>query len=35
MPIAFVRKEAKENGTATLAEGPSIVGKKLLIVEDA
>ncbi|MDC1068223.1 orotate phosphoribosyltransferase [Candidatus Kapabacteria bacterium] len=30
----FVRKKAKEYGTAKLAEGPNIDGKKLLIVED-
>ena len=34
VPVAFVRKEAKEDGTATLPEGPSIVGKRLLVVDD-
>lgn len=32
--MCFVRKSAKEYGTAKLAEGPSIAGKRLLIVED-
>jgi orotate phosphoribosyltransferase len=32
--MVFVRKEAKEYGTAKLAEGPEINGKDLLIVED-
>jgi len=34
IPVVFVRKKAKEYGTAKLAEGPSIDGKRLLIVED-
>ncbi len=34
LPTVFVRKTAKEYGTARLAEGPSIVEKKLLVVED-
>lgn len=34
IPAVFVRKNAKEYGTCKLAEGPSITGKKLLIVED-
>lgn len=34
IPVVFVRKKAKEYGTAKLAEGPSIEGKRLLIVED-
>jgi len=34
LPSVFVRKEAKEYGTAKLAEGPSIEGRRLLIVED-
>lgn len=33
-PMIFVRKKAKEYGTQKFAEGPSIKGKKLLIVED-
>lgn len=32
--MVFVRKEAKEYGTAKLAEGPEINGKELLVVED-
>lgn len=32
--IVFVRKNAKEYGTAKLVEGPSVKNKKLLIVED-
>ncbi len=34
IPAVFVRKEAKAYGTAKLAEGPAIEGKRLLIVED-
>jgi len=34
LPAAFVRKEAKTYGTAKLAEGASIDGKKVLVVED-
>lgn len=34
IPVVFVRKKAKEYGTAKLAEGPEITGKNLLIVED-
>ncbi|MCP4965869.1 MAG: orotate phosphoribosyltransferase, partial [bacterium] len=34
LPAVFVRKKAKEYGTAKLAEGPSIEGKRLLVVED-
>lgn len=30
----FVRKEAKTYGTAKLAEGPDIAGRRLLVVED-
>lgn len=33
-PMVFVRKQAKEYGTAKLAEGVDIRGKKILIVED-
>lgn len=33
-PMILVRKKAKEYGTQKFAEGPSIIGKKLLIVED-
>lgn len=34
IPTVLVRKEAKEYGTAKLAEGPEIKGKKLCIIED-
>ena len=34
IPTVFVRKKAKEYGTAKLAEGPAIEGRKLTIVED-
>ncbi len=34
LPAVFVRKKAKEYGTAKLAEGPSIDGKRLTIIED-
>lgn len=34
IPTAFVRKEAKAYGTAKLAEGADIGGKRVLIVED-
>ncbi len=34
IPSAFIRKKAKEYGTCNLAEGTSIKGKKVLIVED-
>lgn len=34
LPAVFVRKEAKAYGTAKLAEGPPIGGRRLLIVED-
>lgn len=34
LPSVFVRKKAKEYGTAKLAEGPAIEGKRLLVVED-
>lgn len=30
----FVRKKAKEYGTAKLAEGPDVAGKNVLVVED-
>jgi orotate phosphoribosyltransferase len=32
--VVFVRKEAKKYGTSKFAEGPAIVSKHLLIVED-
>ncbi len=34
IPTVFVCKKAKEYGTAKLAEGPAIEGRKLTIVED-
>jgi orotate phosphoribosyltransferase len=34
LPAAFVRKEAKAYGTARLAEGSEIDGKRCLVVED-
>ena len=34
LPAAFVRKEAKRYGTAKLAEGADIAGRRVLIVED-
>jgi orotate phosphoribosyltransferase len=34
LPAAFVRKEAKKYGTARLAEGADIVGKRVCVVED-
>jgi orotate phosphoribosyltransferase len=34
IPAAFVRKEAKRYGTAQLAEGASVVGRVVTVVED-
>ena len=34
IPVAFVRKKAKEYGTCKLAEGCEIKGKKVCIIED-
>lgn len=34
LPALFVRKQAKEYGTAKLAEGPDFAGRRLLVVED-
>ena len=34
LPVAFVRQEAKQYGTAKLAEGADIAGRRVLIVED-
>ena len=34
LPAVFVRKEAKAYGTAKLAEGGDIVGRRLVIIED-
>src|SRR5882757_5635131 len=34
LPCAFVRKQAKSYGTARLAEGADVVGRRVLVVED-
>jgi orotate phosphoribosyltransferase len=34
LPCAFVRKQAKPYGTARLAEGAEVAGKRVLVVED-
>ncbi len=34
LPLLFVRKKAKDYGTAKLAEGPDFKGRKVLVVED-
>ena len=34
IPVVFVRKEAKDYGTCRFAEGPSIKGKKVCLIED-
>ncbi len=34
LPAAFIRKEAKEYGTCKYAEGPSLIGKRVAIIED-
>lgn len=34
IPAAFVRKEAKQYGTARLAEGCAVSGRRVLVVED-
>lgn len=34
LPAAFVRKEAKTYGTAKLAEGAEVDGRRVLVVED-
>jgi len=34
IPVVFVRKKAKEYGTAKLAEGPEVTGRRVLVVED-
>ena len=34
LPVAFVRKEAKAYGTARLAEGAEIGGKRVTVIED-
>ena len=34
LPAAFVRKEAKKYGTALLAEGSEIAGRRVCVIED-
>lgn len=34
IPAAFIRKERKEYGTEKYAEGPSLAGKAIVLVED-
>lgn len=34
LPTAFVRKQAKQYGTARLAEGAEVAGRRVLVVED-
>ena len=34
LPALFVRKKAKEYGTAKLAEGPEIAGRRVTLIED-
>ena len=34
LPVVFVRKEKKDYGTLKIAEGVSIEGKRLCVVED-
>jgi len=34
LPCAFVRKQAKQYGTARLAEGAEVAGRRVLVVED-
>jgi orotate phosphoribosyltransferase len=34
LPVAFVRKQAKEYGTRRLAEGADVAGRRVLVVED-
>jgi len=34
IPAAFIRKKAKDYGTAKLAEGTGLTGKKVCIIED-
>ncbi|MCH1865083.1 orotate phosphoribosyltransferase [Nocardioides sp. CFH 31398] len=34
LPALFVRKKAKEYGTAKLAEGPDVAGRRVTLVED-
>jgi orotate phosphoribosyltransferase len=34
IPAIFVRKKAKQYGTAKLAEGPDFAGKRIVLIED-
>ncbi len=34
LPALFVRKQAKQYGTAKLAEGPDVAGRRVTLVED-
>lgn len=34
IPTLFIRKKAKEYGTAKLAEGPSFTGRRVTLIED-
>ena len=34
IPTAFIRKEAKSYGTCKYAEGPSLLGKHVVLIED-
>jgi orotate phosphoribosyltransferase len=34
LPALFVRKQAKEYGTAKLAEGPDVAGRRVTLIED-
>ena len=34
IPAIFVRKKAKEYGTAKLAEGPDVAGRRITLIED-
>lgn len=34
LKVAFIRKQAKEYGTQRFAEGPALVGRKVVLVED-
>ena len=34
LPALFVRKQAKQYGTAKLAEGPDVAGRRVTIIED-
>ena len=34
LPVVFVRKKAKEYGTAKLAEGSDVAGRRIVLIED-